>query len=110
MSDRDKQNVRVIDVGGSIMTTMFHMAQTIPGYYARIDKYDPLRVRMFADSYFCLICEHKNDLKIQSWLIFVICKQMKVVNTFDFNIVYSFDQALSFEDYSKLIQVFNDIL
>jgi hypothetical protein len=104
LSDRDKQNLRVLDVGGGLMTTMFHMAQVIPGYFAGIE-YDPLRVRMFTESYLNLISEHKNDLKNKK--LAYLWKDLKDVSMFDFDIVYSFDQAFSFEDYAKLIDVFD---
>lgn len=103
LTNQQKQFLRVLDVGGGLMTTMFHMAQVIPGFYAGIE-YDPTRVRMFTESYQSLLTN--NLLLIRNPKVAYFWNDLQDFHTYDFDIVYSFDQAFSFEDFAKMVQTF----
>jgi hypothetical protein len=101
LTNQQKQFLRVLDVGGGLMTAMFHIVQVIPGFYAGLE-YVSTRVTMFTESYQTLLTN--NLLLIMNPKMAYFWNDLKDFNSYNFDIVYSFDQAFSFEEFAKKVQ------
>jgi hypothetical protein len=103
LSDEEMKHFRVLDIGGGLMTTMFHMAQKIEGFYCGIE-YCPVRANLFAQSYMNLLENHQEDIK--NIKIAYLMENLTSFSIFDFDLVYAFDEAFSTQDFTHMISVF----
>ena len=86
LNDEEKHFLRVLDVGGGLMTTIFHVAQKIEGFYCGIE-YCAVRSKLFTQSYKKMLEEHQENIKNTNIAYFL----ENVVNSksFNFDLVYA---------------------
>jgi hypothetical protein len=103
MSAHQRRYLRLIDVGAGLSTTIMHFAQKIHGFYAGIEN-DPIRSRIFAESFKVLIKDHHADLG--NMKLAYMYEDLNNVSIYDFDIVYSFDEVFTVNDWRKLKETF----
>ena len=102
LDDEQELDFRVLDVGGGLMTTMIHFAQKIKGYYCGI-KLRPVRSKLFVNS-FKQVLEKK--LLINQNIAY-LWKDVREFSIFDFDLVYTFDECFSNQDWKHMMNIFN---
>lgn len=103
MSPQERRHLRLIDVGAGLSTTIMHFAQKIHGFYGGIEN-DPIRSRIFAESFRTLIIDHHEDLG--NMKLAYMFEDLQNVRNYDFDIVYSFDEVFTVQDWRKLMRTF----
>jgi hypothetical protein len=103
LSPEEKSNFQMVDVGAGLMTSLVHIAQEIEGQYCGLE-ICPTRARLFALSYKRLLATNV----LHNTKVAFVWDDVKNVTSFDFDLVYAFDETMDPYSWMHMMEVFKN--